>query len=180
MIATESCLLNPNRNPGVQKEQVEEQICSMLGADAVIWLAEGLAGDETGGHVDLMTRWVNENTVVTALEENASDENYRTLHKNLELLQRAKLPGGKQLKIETIPMPEPVTQDGIRLPATYASFYLTNHSVIVPTFGQAGDQAACEKIGSLFPSKNVVGLNCLDILHSRGSLHSLTIQIPIA
>ncbi len=179
-ITTESCLLNPNRNPGVKREQIEERLSSMLGAETVIWLPNGIAGDETGGHVDLMARWINENTVAVALETDANDANYRTLHKNLELLQRVKLPGDKRLKIETLPMPKPVTQDGIRLPATYTSFYLTNHSVIVPTFEQPTDQTACEKIGKLFPTRNVVGINCLDILHSCGGLHSLMMQIPMA
>ena len=178
VLAAKSCLLD--RNPTADLEQLEERLRTMVSAQAIFWLAESIAGDMTVGHVDRLARFIDPCTVVTALATNHKDENFRSLHRNLERLQGFELPNGNRLRIQTIPMPPPIFDGRRRLPATYLGFYITNHSVLVPTFRQPTDDEACQRLGELFPRRQVTGIDCLDVLPGLGGLHSFAQQIPVA
>ena len=178
LLASKSCL--GERNPNMKIEQLEERLTAMLGARSVLWLNETIVGDATDGHVDNLTRFVAKGTVVTSVAENPNDANYRALHNNLESLQNFELASGERLQIQTINMPMAVADGKRRFPASYASFYITNHSVLVPMFDQPTDDEACGKLRELFPGRRIVGINCLDALHGLGGLHSFAQQIPVA
>jgi agmatine deiminase len=134
LITSETCLLNHNRNPQLDREEIEKYLMDYFGAEQVLWLSEGIAGDDTDGHIDNLARFVNEDTVITMTEPDINDANHLPLRRNLELLKSFQLSAGKSLHIIEIPMPAPVYYNGHRLPASYANFYICNHAVIVPTF----------------------------------------------
>src|ERR1700753_1956979 len=142
VLTTAACLLNKNRNPHLNQQQIEAHLQNYYGVEQILWLGDGIAGDDTDGHIDDITRFVNEDTVVTVIEENKQDENYHILQENLRTLKSMRLLNGKQLNIIELPMPDPVYYDGQRLPASYANFYIANTSVIVPTYRCSIDQKA--------------------------------------
>lgn len=179
LITTEQCLLNKNRNPHLNRGQIENYLEKYLGATNVIWLKEGIAGDDTDGHVDDIARFVNENTVVCAIEENPQDENYKALKKNFELLTAARDRDGNPFKVISLPMPDPVIYSGERLPASYANFLIANTVVLVPTFRCGKDEKALKILADLFPEREIIGIDCIDLVWGMGTIHCSTQQIPI-
>lgn len=182
LLTTEECLQSKvqERNPGFTKEDYAEVFRKYLGVMNVLWLGNGIAGDDTHGHVDDLTRFVNESTVVTIVEEDRGDANYGALQENLARLKGMKDQDGKALTVETLPMPRAVAFDGFRLPASYANFYIANKIVIVPTFNDANDRVTLTTLGKCFPGREVVGVHCRDLVLGLGTLHCMTQQEPNA
>ncbi|HEY8401384.1 MAG TPA: agmatine deiminase family protein [Cytophagaceae bacterium] len=178
VLTTTSCLLNPNRNPTLSQPQIEEYLANYYGVSNILWLGDGIVGDDTDGHVDDITRFVNEDTVLTVVEENKQDENYEPLQENLKLLKQMRLENGKQLNIVELPMPSPVIYEDQRLPASYANFYISNAAVVVPVFNDKNDERALEIIAQFFPDRKVIGLDSTDIIWGLGSFHCLSQQEP--
>ncbi len=180
LLTTEECLLSPvqARNPGVSREEMETIFRDYLGVTNVLWLRNGIAGDDTHGHVDDLARFVDPGTVVTVVEQDPAEQNFAPLQENLLLLKTMKDQDGRALRIETLPMPEPVYFAGQRLPASYANFYIANRIVLVPTFNDANDRIALDTLARLFPNRQVIGLACRDLVLGLGTLHCLTQQQP--
>ncbi len=178
LITTEACLLNPNRNPHLNREQIEQYMRDYLGVTGILWLGEGIVGDDTDGHVDDLTRFVAPDTVVTVIEDDPQDENYQPLIENYERLLRMKDQDGKPLRVVKLPMPGPVWFDDQRLPASYANFYIANKSVLVPTYRHENDAKACAILQELFPDRRVVGIDCTKLIWGLGSIHCVTQQQP--
>jgi agmatine deiminase len=180
LLTTEECLLSKvqERNPGFTKEDYAEVFREYLGISNVLWLKKGIAGDDTHGHVDDLARFVNASTVVTVVENNSNDANYAPLQENLALLKTMKDQDGVPLRVETLPMPEPVYFNGQRLPASYANFYVANKLVLVPTFNDSNDRVALNTLARLFPGREVVGIACRDLVLGLGTLHCMTQQLP--
>lgn len=178
LMTTKACLLNPNRNPQLNQGQIEQYLQDYYGVDHILWLGDGIDGDDTDGHIDDLTRFVNEDTVVTVVEHNKSDVNYEPLQENLQLLNILRLENGQQLNVVELPMPAPVIYEGQRLPASYANFYIANQYVVVPTFRDANDDKALEILQSVFPTRKVVGLDSTDMVWGLGSFHCLSQQEP--
>jgi agmatine deiminase len=181
LLTTEECLLSKTqeRNPGFTREDYAEVFKNYLGVTNVLWIKNGIAGDDTHGHVDDLARFVNPTTVVTVVENDPSDANYSQLQENLALLRNMRDQDGQPLRIETLPMPAPVFFDGQRLPASYANFYIANKLVIVPTFNDSNDRAALNTLAKLFPTREVVGIACRDLVLGLGTIHCMTQQQPI-
>ena len=179
VMTSTACLLNPNRNPHLNQQQIEEYLCNYYGMEQVLWVDEGIVGDDTDGHIDDTVRFVNEDTVITVIEEDKNDENYDLLQHNLKQLKEMRLLNGKQLNIIELPMPEKLIYDDQRLPCSYANFYIANKSVIVPVFQSDRDEKALQIIQDSFPDKNVVGIDSMDIIWGLGSFHCLSQQEPI-
>ncbi|MGA8042882.1 MAG: agmatine deiminase family protein [Terracidiphilus sp.] len=182
LLTTEECLLSEvqQRNPGVSREQLELAFHDYLGIEQVIWLNRGVAGDDTHGHVDDITRFVGPETIVTAVEPDTSDANHAPLAENLERLRAARAPGGKRFTIVELPLPRPVVFRGQRLPASYANFYLANGLVLVPTFHDPNDRIALNTLAEVFPEREVIGIHCVDLIWGLGALHCMTQQQPAA
>jgi len=181
ILTTTACLLNENRNPHLSQEEIEQYLCNYYGAKQVLWLHEGIVGDDTDGHIDDITRFVNENTVLTVVEENEDDENYHILQENLKALKEMRLLDGRALNVIELPMPKPVIFEDQRLPASYANYYISNKYVIVPTYQDAvNDPKALEIIASCHPERKVVGLDSTDLIWGLGSFHCLSQQEPLA
>ena len=178
ILTSTACLLNKNRNPHLTKEQIEDYLKNFYGAEQILWLNDGIVGDDTDGHIDDITRFVNEDTVVTVVEDNPEDENYHILQVNLEILKTMRLLNGKPLNIIELPMPDPVVYDDQRLPASYANFYIANSAVIVPTYRCDKDEKALEILQQCFPDRKVVGIDSTDIIWGLGSFHCLSQQEP--
>jgi agmatine deiminase len=180
MITTEECLLSDvqQRNPGISREQLEEAFRQYFGVEKILWMNRGIAGDDTHGHVDDITRFVSPNTIVTVIESNREDANYEPLQENLERLQRARNLDGQPFRIIELPMPSPVIFEGRRLPASYGNFYIANQLVLVPTFNDPNDRIALNILAELFPSRKVVGIHCGDFIWGLGALHCMTQQQP--
>ena len=180
LLTTEECLLSKKqqRNPGVTRAQYEKSFADYLGAPNVIWLKNGIVGDDTHGHVDDMARFVAVDTVLVATERDKRDENYDLLRENIERLRSARLENGSRLKVKTLPMPTPVIFQGQRLPANYANFYVSNHAVLVPTFNDPNDRVALNILAELFPRRKVVGIYCGDFIWGLGAIHCMTQQQP--
>lgn len=178
VLTSKACLLNPNRNPKLNQEQIEQYLCEYYGVNQVLWVNDGIVGDDTDGHIDDMTRFVNEDTVVTALEPKHQDENHDILQENLELLKKMKLPNGQRLNIVPLPMPEPVVYEGQRLPASYANFYIANKVVIVPTYRCQADEEALRILEECFKGRKVIGIDSTDLIWGLGSFHCLSQQEP--
>jgi agmatine deiminase len=180
LLTTEECLLSKTqeRNPGFTREDYAEVFLNYFGVTNVLWLKNGIAGDDTHGHVDDLSRFVNPTTVVTIVEDNPKDANYAALQENYALLKTMKDQDGKPLRVETLPMPAPVYFDDFRLPASYANFYIANKIVIVPTFTDPNDRVALNKLATLFPTHEVVGIPCRDLVLGLGTLHCMTQQQP--
>jgi agmatine deiminase len=182
LLTTEECLLSEvqQRNPGVRREQLENALRDYLGIEQVIWLGRGIAGDDTHGHVDDITRFVGPSTIVTALEPNTKDANHEPLAENLARLKAARGTDGKQFTIVEMPLPRPVIFRGQRLPASYANFYIANGLVLVPTFHDPNDRIALGILADLFPDREVVGIHAVDLVWGLGTLHCMTQQQPAA
>jgi len=178
LMTSKQCLLNENRNPGLSQEQIEQYLYDYYGVEQVLWVDEGIVGDDTDGHIDDTVRFVNEDTVITVVEEKKDDENYELLQENLRQLKSMRLLSGKQLNIIELPMPDPVIWEDQRLPASYGNFYICNKYVIVPTFRSEKDDKVCNIIQNCFPSHEVVGIDSTDIIWGLGSFHCLSQQEP--
>lgn len=179
LLTTSSCLLNPNRNSGFSKADITHKLEEYFGVEHIIWLEEGIAGDDTDGHVDDITRFVNATTIVTAVENKSHDINYNALRRNREILRHAKDRHGRPFDVIELPMPEPVFYQGERLPASYANFYIANAAVIMPTFGCKQDAEALDVLAQCF-DRRVVGVYAGDIIQGLGSFHCLSRQQPEA
>jgi len=177
VMTTRQCLLNPNRNPDLSQSEIEAYLKEFLGADHVIWLNQGIEGDDTDGHIDDVARFVDERTVVCAVEEDRADENYEILQENLEILRRSKDQDGNLLNVVQIPMPGCVG-DEVRLPASYTNFYIGNATVLVPVFGDQNDETALFILKKLFPDRNVVGIDCRAMVFGLGTIHCISQQQP--
>ncbi|MDF2433440.1 MAG: agmatine deiminase, partial [Mucilaginibacter sp.] len=178
ILTTTACLLNKNRNPHLNQQQIEDYLFKFYGAEQILWLGDGIVGDDTDGHIDDITRFTNEDTVVTVVEENKNDENYTLLQENLQTLKTMRLLNGKQLNIVELPMPDPVVYQDQRLPASYANFYIANSAVIVPTYRCVNDDKALDILQQCFPDRKVVGIDSTDIIWGLGSFHCLSQQEP--
>ena len=180
MITTEECLLSEvqQRNPGVSRAQLEAAFHDYLGIDQVLWLDRGVAGDDTHGHVDDITRFAGPSTIVTAVESNTNDDNYAPLAENLARLKASRTPDGKQWTIVELPLPKPVVFRGQRLPASYANFYIANGLVLAPTFHDPNDRVALGILAELFPDREVFGIHAVDLVWGLGTLHCMTQQQP--
>jgi agmatine deiminase len=181
ILTTEECLLSPvqARNPGMSREEIESALCEHLGARKVLWLGNGIAGDDTHGHVDDLARFVDARTVVIADEPDARDANHAPLRENRARLEAMTNADGERLRVVTLPMPAPVTLDGVRLPASYANFYVANAVVLVPTFNDPRDREALATLATLFPTRDVVGIHAVDLVWGLGTLHCMTQQQPV-
>ena len=182
ILTTEECLLSDvqQRNPGLAREQVEQIFADYLGIRKTIWLGNGIAGDDTHGHVDDISRFVSASTVVTVVEKNPRDPNHAPLQDNLRRLREATDQDGKRLNLVELPLPSPVWFRGQRLPASYANFYIANEAVLVPTFNDANDRIALSILAELFPNRDVVGIYCGDFIWGLGAIHCATQQQPAA
>jgi agmatine deiminase len=180
LLTTEQCLLNPNRNPSLSREQIEAHLKALLGVTQIVWLGDGIVGDDTDGHIDDLTRFVAEDLVVTAVEQDPADENYAPLKENRERLAGIKLPDGRPLRVLDLPMPAPLFRDGSRLPASYANFYVGNRVVLLPTFNCPADEEAAAILARCFPGRRIVSLDCRDVVVGLGTFHCLTQQVPVS
>ncbi|ADX68475.1 MULTISPECIES: agmatine/peptidylarginine deiminase [Weeksella] len=178
VLTSKSCLLNPNRNPHLNQEQIEEYLRNYYGVSQVLWVDDGIVGDDTDGHIDDTIRFVNEDTVLCVVEEDKEDDNYAVLQNNLKQLYEMKLEDGRLLNVVQLPMPDAVYCEGERLPASYANFYIANKSVIVPTYRCDKDAIALEIIQKCFPDRKVVGIDSTEIIWGLGSFHCLSQQEP--
>jgi agmatine deiminase len=182
LISTEECYLDPKiqvRNPGLGKKEIETTLKNYLGTKNIFWLAKGPKGDDTHGHIDDICRFVNAETLVLVREKNPRDENYRSLAENWERIKDLRLENGAKPEIVELPMPSPLYFDGVRLPASYANFYIGNAAVIVPTFNDPNDRVALGILGELFRDRPVIGIHAVDLVWGFGSLHCLTQQQPV-
>lgn len=179
VITTTKCLLNPNRNPGVSREIIEQKLINFFGVQQVLWLEHGIAGDDTDGHIDTIARFVNPQTVVTVLEEDPNEINYGPLQENYHELKKMKLLDGRQLEVIPLPMPGPKYNAGQRLPASYANFYICNDAVLLPTYRDPKDKVALSLLTDIFKDREVVGIDCLEIIRGLGGLHCLCMQEPL-
>jgi agmatine deiminase len=179
LLTTEACLLNPNRNPHLTREQIEQRLRDFLGVRKILWLGDGIEGDDTDGHVDDLTRFVNPGTIVTVMEDNESDVNFAPLKENHERLLEMTDLSDRRFEVITLPMPNPIEFDGTRLPASYANFYIGNGTVVVPTYDSGKkDIAAVGILQDLFPNRKVVGIRSTDLVWGLGSFHCITQQQP--
>jgi agmatine deiminase len=181
LLTTEECLLDPQvqvRNPGLGRGELEEVLREYLGAEQVLWLGRGIAGDDTHGHVDDLCRFVNPRTVVLCREEDPRDENHRPLEENRERLEGFRLRDGSRLEVVRLPMPAPLYFGGQRLPASYANFYIGNAAVLVPTFNDPQDRRALGLLAELLPGRQVLGIHAVDLVWGLGTIHCLTQQEP--
>ena len=181
LLTTEACLLNPNRNPHLDKKQIEQCLRDYLGVTNILWLGDGIAGDDTDGHVDDLARFVAPNTVLTVIEQDPQDDNYRPLQENLKRLQDMRDQDGRPLRIVELPMPGIIEYKGQRLPASYANFYIANSVVLLPTYRhQSMDTIAAQTLQQLFSDRRVVGIDSTNLIWGLGSFHCLTQQQPVA
>ena len=180
LLTTEQCLLNPNRNPTLDRGQIEARLRLLLGVRQVLWLGDGIIGDDTDGHVDDITRFVAEDTVVTVVEPDPGDPNHDPLAENLERLRSMRLDDGRPLRIVELPMPQPVERDGERLPASYGNFYIGNAAVLLPVFGQPRDAEAVRVLQHCFPDRRIVPVTANELVVGLGAFHCLTQQVPAA
>jgi len=178
ILTTTACLLHENRNPHLNQAKIEEYLCDYYGAEKILWLGDGIDGDDTNGHVDDITRFVNSDTVVTMVEPNKSDDNHEPLAANLKELSKMRIQNGKQLNIVELPMPSPYYYDDQRLPASYANFYIANQAVIVPIFNCKEDDKAIQILETCFTDRPVVAIDSTEIIWGLGSFHCLSQQEP--
>ena len=177
LLTSESCLLNKNRNPNLSREEIEKRLRDFLGVKEILWLGDGIEGDDTDGHIDDLARFVAENKVVSVVEENSDDANYKPLQENLGRLREMKV-GGRKIDIEILPMPKKIVREGLRMPASYANFYIANKVVLVPTFADPADKMALSILEKCFPNRRVVGIDCRELIWGLGTFHCLTQQQP--
>ena len=178
LLTTEACLLNPNRNPQLNRGQIEQYLKDYLGVRHLLWLGDGIVGDDTDGHIDDLARFIDPSTVVTVLESNPGDENYDRLQENYERLRRMSDQDGRALRVLTLPMPAPVYHEEHRLPASYANFYVANGVVLVPVFDDPHDAAALRTLQDAFPQRRIVGIQSRALVWGLGAFHCVTQQQP--
>jgi agmatine deiminase len=185
VLTTEQCLLNPNRNPDLNQAQIEQYLKDYLGVEKVLWLKEGIVGDDTDGHIDDIARFVSPSCIVCAVEEDPADKNYELLDDNLRRLEAMSDAHGDNFEIVPLPMPGVVAGSSEagernleRLPASYANFYIANQVVLVPIFGHANDKRALQTLQSVFPDRSVVGIDCEPLVWGMGTIHCVTQQQP--
>ena len=181
LLTSEECLMHSDiqvRNPGFTRADYEAIFKEFLGITHVIWLGDGITGDDTHGHIDDLCRFVNEDTIITVVESDPKDSNYAALQENLKRLQNSKLENGKAPKIVTLPMPGRLDFDGLRLPASYANFLILNHSVLVPVFNDPNDRLALNIIAECFPERKIIPISAIDLIWGFGTLHCLSQQVP--
>jgi agmatine deiminase len=178
ILTTESCLLNPNRNPQLSKADIERYLADYLCAKKVLWTDGGIVGDDTDGHIDELARFVGPTTVVVALEEDPQDENYEPLRENERRIRTMTDAQGRPLEVVALPMPRPLHFEENRLPACYLNFYIANGAVIVPVFDDPADRVALATLGRLFPGRQIRGLNAVDLVWGLGAFHCITQQQP--
>lgn len=181
LLTSEECLMHPDiqvRNPNFTKTDYEAVFKEYLGITNVIWLGNGIEGDDTHGHIDDLCRFVNEDTIVTIVEMDPTDSNYKPLQDNLKRLQNAKLENGKSPVIVVLPMPKKILFEGLVLPASYANFLILNNSVLVPTFNDSKDRIALNILSECFPDREIIGISATDLIWGFGTLHCLSQQIP--
>ena len=179
LLTTEACLLNRNRNPRLTRAQIEENLRDGFGVRTIVWLGKGILGDDTDGHVDDLTRFFRADGIVTMVERNGRDGNHRALAENLERLQGLRTPGGRRFTIVELPMPAARFNRGVRLPASYANFLIINGAVLMPAFRQPRrDAAAAEALAGCFPGRDIIPIDCLDLVRGRGTLHCISQQQP--
>lgn len=179
LLTSRSCLLNPNRNPNLNQAQIEEYLHNYYGVDQVLWVEDGIVGDDTDGHIDDTTRFVNQDTVVACVESNPNDDNYAVLQTNLRLLKNMRLLNDKPLNVVELPMPEAVMIGDFRTPGSYANFLICNTGVIVPVFNNPNDQMAIDILEKVFIDKKVIPLPATEIIWGQGSFHCLSQQEPL-
>jgi agmatine deiminase len=177
LLTTESCLLNRNRNPHLNRGEIEQRLRDYLNVREIFWLGDGIAGDDTDGHIDDLARFVSEHTVVTVVEEDRGDENYKPLQENLARLREMTI-NNRKIDIISLPMPRKIVREGLRLPASYANFYIANSCVLVPTFADPADEPALSILRNLFPDRRVIGIDCRELIWGLGTFHCLTQQQP--
>jgi agmatine deiminase len=180
LLTTEQCLLNPNRNPGLSKAQIEGRLRNYLGVRKILWLGQGIEGDDTDGHIDDLTRFVSRDTVVSAVEQDPHDRNFAPLQDNLRRLRGMTDQDGRPLRVVELPMPPAMDYEGQRLPVSYANFYIANGVVLLPGFEPVSDAAARAVLQPLFPTRRVTVINCTDLVWGLGALHCVTQQWPAA
>ncbi len=181
LLTTEECLLHSEiqvRNPNFTKEDYEAVFEKYLGIKQIIWLGDGVVGDDTHGHVDDLSRFVNSDTIVTVVESDQKDENYKLLKANLEILKKTRLQDGKQPTIVELPMPKQLIFENLRIPASYANFLIINQAVLVPTFNDSNDRIALNILAECFPNREIIGISAVDLIWGFGTLHCLSQQIP--
>lgn len=179
LLTTEQCLLHPNRNPSMSRDAIETALRDTLGVRQILWLGDGIVGDDTDGHIDDLTRFVAKDTVVTVVEKNQSDENYQPLAENRQRLAALTLADGRPLQVLEMQMPRPVEFEGDRLPASYANFYIGNRVVLMPTFNDPADEPNRQVLARCFPGREVIGIDCTDLVLGLGTFHCLTQQVPV-
>ncbi|HTK49506.1 MAG TPA: agmatine deiminase family protein [Gemmatimonadaceae bacterium] len=180
LLTTESCLLNPNRNPELDRSGIERYLRDFLGVRHILWLGDGIVGDDTDGHVDDLTRFTDPRTVVTVVEDDPADPNHAPLQDNLARLRAMRDQDGEPFRVITLPMPRPLEHEGQRLPASYANFYIANGVVLLPTYDPARDETARTTLQDLFPDRRVVGIDCTDLVWGLGAFHCVSQQWPAA
>jgi agmatine deiminase len=179
LLTTESCLLNRNRNPAMSKAEIEQALRDFLGVHTIHWLGDGIIGDDTDGHIDDMTRFFSADGIVTVLESNKRDKNYPILLENLERLRALRTPAGKKFKVVALPMPKPCWCDGQQMPASYANFLVINGAVMMPAFRQPKrDAEAAEVLAACFPGREIIPIDCLELVWGLGTLHCISQQQP--
>jgi agmatine deiminase len=177
LLTSESCLLNKNRNPNLSRAQIEQRLRDFLGVRDILWLGDGIEGDDTDGHIDDLTRFVSERAVVTVVEKNRDSPNYKALQENLERVQAIRI-DGKPLEIFELPMPKRFMREDLVMPASYANFYIANTCVLLPTFADPMDEPARQTLQKLFPNREVIGIDCRELIWGLGAFHCLTQQQP--
>ncbi len=177
LLTSEACLLNPNRNPSLGRIEIEQRLRDYLGVREILWLGDGIEGDDTDGHIDDLTRFVGERTVLTVVEKNPDDSNYTPLQENRERLRDLTV-GGRKLEIIELPMPGKIIRDKQVLPASYANFYIANETVLLPVFQDPNDAAAIEVLQAAFPKRRVIPIDCRELIWGLGAFHCLTQQQP--
>lgn len=180
VMTTEQCLLNRNRNPHLSRAEIEEYLREYLNVRHVVWLGQGIAGDDTDGHIDDIARFVNPTTVVLAVDDDPTSVNYAPLADNLERLKKAVDQDGKPFTIITLPHPHRERMGGGHLAASYTNFYIGNNVVLLPVFDDPADAVAIGKLTPLFPNRKIVPINCYDLIHGNGTLHCISQQEPSA
>lgn len=178
LLTTRSCLLNENRNPGLSQAEIEQRLRDYLGVKHFLWLGDGIEGDDTDGHIDDLTRFVDRSTVVTVVEEDENDANFIPLKENLAALQSMKIEDGMELSVLELPMPAKIARDGLRLPASYANFYIANKVVLLPVFADAHDKWAVAVLRKALPDRKIVPIDCRELIWGLGAFHCLTQQQP--
>lgn len=177
LLTTESCLLNPNRNPELSRSQIEERLRDYLGVREIFWLGNGAEGDDTDGHIDNLARFAAERTVLAIVEEDPASANYEALQENFSRLTGMRI-GGERLQIVKLPTTRKMEREDLVLPASYANFYIANKIVLVPTYADPNDAAAVETIQLAFPTRTVVPIDCTELIWGLGAFHCLTQQQP--